>query len=255
MKIKILPYKKGSKSAKALAAELGCKQLKLEGSKWRPRIGDVVINWGSSNANHPVFGFDHVKILNHPDQVADAANKLSSFEAFKAAGVKTPAWTTDKAEAEKWFDAGSVVVCRKVLNGHSGAGIVIAEQQDQLVDAPLYTKYINKQEEYRLHVIGDQVVFQQRKARVKDVPDEEVNWKIRNLKGGFIYAIQNVNVCDDAKALAVAAVKALKLDFGAVDIILTKSQKWFVLEVNTACGLEGTTLQIYAEHLNKLARG
>ena len=40
--------------------------------------------------------------------------------------------------------------------------------------------------------------------------------------------------------------------FGAVDMIVTKSGKWYVLEANTACGLENTTLEKYVEQFKHL---
>jgi len=46
MKTFIYPYMKGSKSAKALAQALGIKQIKREGSGFKPR-GKRVINRGS----------------------------------------------------------------------------------------------------------------------------------------------------------------------------------------------------------------
>lgn len=251
MKAKILPYKKGSKSAKALAAALNIKQLKLEGSKWKPRPGSIVINWGTSSTDHPVFQYE-VRVINHPNNVAVAANKLSSFNKFKDAGVKTPLWTVDRKVVEEWLDVGSIVMCRTKLNGHSGEGIVVASNIEELVDAPLYTKYVAKENEYRIHVIDNKAVFIQRKARVLEVPDEKVNWQIRNLAGGFIYANQNVVAPEGAEDIAIHAVSALGLHFGAVDIIKTKSGGLFVLEVNTACGLAGTTLKVYEENLKDL---
>jgi glutathione synthase/RimK-type ligase-like ATP-grasp enzyme len=44
------------------------------------------------------------------------------------------------------------------------------------------------------------------------------------------------------------AVAALGLDFGGVDVIWNeRRQMAYVLEVNTACGLEGQTVNDYAE--------
>jgi glutathione synthase/RimK-type ligase-like ATP-grasp enzyme len=45
-------------------------------------------------------------------------------------------------------------------------------------------------------------------------------------------------------AMAVHCVSALGLDFGAVDVIENKKGSW-ILEVNTAPGLEGQTLEVY----------
>lgn len=249
--MKIYAYNQGSASAKALAEALGIKRVKHDG---RVIKVDTLINWGASVFKRAV-GFD--RILNCPDAVKKAANKLETFKALAEAEVSKPLCTTDREIAEIWIaDEGHAVVCRTVLNGHSGEGIVIAETVEQLVDAPLYTRYIKKKEEYRIHVFrnpendeeGDPVYdafFIQRKARKKEVPDEEVNWKVRNLAGGFIFANKDVEVADEAKQEAVKAVNALGLDFGAVDIIQGTDGKFYVLEVNTACGLEGTTLEKY----------
>jgi len=46
----------------------------------------------------------------------------------------------------------------------------------------------------------------------------------------------------------LASVMALGLDFGAVDIVYNENDnKAYVLEINTAPGLSGTTLEKYVE--------
>ena len=244
MAIKILPYKRGSASAKALADALGVKRLKLEGSRWKPRPNDVVINWGSRK-QHPALNAGTV--LNPPDKIELASNKIKSFERFKQCKVKTPEFSLNKEDAFKWIENGKKVVCRTVLGGHSGEGIVIAETEDEVVDAPLYTSYIPKKDEFRVHVMDSVPFFIQRKARLREVPDDQVNWQVRNLKGGFIYANQDIEAPIGVENVAVEAVLALGLDFGAVDVLVTNRGNVFVLEVNTACGLAGTTLDKYSE--------
>ena len=52
---------------------------------------------------------------------------------------------------------------------------------------------------------------------------------------------------------ATAAVEALCLDFGAVDVVWNATKnKAFVLEVNTAPGVEGTTLEEYKEYFENV---
>lgn len=237
-RFKIYGYKPGSASAKNLAEHLDTKVLKHVGSKYRPRIGDTVVNWGS----HNIPGFGPAKVLNK--DVRSAGNKLTAFQVMKGGGVNVPEFWTNKEDIPA--DAYPVV-CRKILNGHSGAGIVIADTVDELVPAPLYTKYVKKKEEYRVHVYGEEVFFIQRKARVLD--NENPNWRVRNLEGGFVFAKEEqgdvpLPVLEQAKK----AVKALGLDFGGCDVIWNhKEQKAYVLEVNTACGLEARTAEAYAE--------
>ena len=251
--VSILPYNMGSESAKALAMATGYKRLRREGSLFKGRPDKVVINWGCSAVSDEVA---KCTIINRPECVAIAANKLSCFVSMlKDGGVTIPPFTVDRIEALGWLENGSSVVVRTILNGNSGAGIVLAETpMDELPIAPLYVKYIPKKQEYRIHVRGGEVVDVQRKARRKDLPDNQVNWKIRNHDNGFVFA-RNDFVCpDDVKVQALNAVKAVGLDFGAVDVIFNEQeQKAYVLEINTAPGLTGTTLEGYAEAFKKLA--
>jgi glutathione synthase/RimK-type ligase-like ATP-grasp enzyme len=245
--VKLYAYNNGSASAKALAAALGIKRLKHEGKLIRFFNQDILINWGASKFERNIEAhWDNV--LNQPQNVAKAVNKLTTLKTFKEAGVVAPDWTEAPVEALEWLHAGFIVVARTVLNGHSGQGIVIMNGAAEFVDAPLYTKYIKKDQEYRIHVFQGEAFFVQRKARKMDVPAEQVNWQVRNLAGGFIYANQNVECPDVYKVEACKAIAALGLDFGAVDLITDKkTQLGYVLEVNTACGLAGTTLDKYVE--------
>lgn len=248
--MKLYPYNQGSKSAKALAEALGIKRIKHEGKPLMVRPGQTIINWGSSAFNRRVEGFGWT-LLNSPECVAKAVNKLQSFNALKG-HASIPEYTESAVEAVKWLAEGFTVVERHKLTGHSGEGVRIVEPGGELQAAPLYVKYINKKEEYRLHVFRDKVFFVQRKARNKDVPDDQVNWKVRNHGNGFIFAHQGVDVPEEAKKEAITAIQALGLDFGAVDLIWNqKNNKYYVLEVNTACGMEGTTLDKYVEVFNE----
>lgn len=244
--MKLYSYNNGSASAKALAAGLGIKMLKREG---KPIVvKDVLINWGCSRIERDILG-DHVT-LNPEYAIQTAVNKLTAFQTMKDV-VSIPEFTEDRYDAINWLAGGHTVVARTKLNGHSGEGIHILTQDNEFVEAPLYVKYVKKNAEYRIHVFQEEVFFVQKKARKLDVPDEEVNWQVRNHQNGFIYANQDVQVQEEAKKQAIMAVKTLGLDFGAVDIIETAKGKIYTLEVNTACGLEGTTLQKYIEQFNK----
>lgn len=249
--MKIYAYNNGSKSAKALAAALGTKLIKHEGKPLK--FGGHMINWGCSRVERDLVG-NHIT-LNPEYAIQTAVNKLTAFQAMEDA-VSIPEFTTDPLVAQEWLREGTAVVVRHKLNGHSGEGIEIvdiAEGPGGITAAPLYTKYIKKVAEYRVHVFGDEAFFVQKKARKLEVPDEEVNWQVRNLKGGFIYANQNVEASPAIIEQAVKAIAALGLDFGAVDIVVKKDGTPYVLEVNTACGLEGTTLDKYVEQFKKVA--
>ncbi len=245
MKTYIYPYNKGSQSAKLLSEALNVKRLKLVGRKFKGRPDKTVINWGSSKISDQAAA---CKVINVPEAVMLSSNKLKSFELFKEAGVSIPPFWTNKDEAEEEIRNGSCIVCRTILSGHSGAGIVIANNVDELVKAPLYVAYIPKKHEYRYHVFMGKVIDVQRKARNKDVADEDVNWKVRNHDNGFIFMREGVEEDARASEQAILAVEALGLDFGAVDIIWNeKKDTYYVLEVNSAPGLTGTTLDNYVD--------
>lgn len=248
----IYPYKMGSVPAKELAERLGVKRLKHKGSTFKGSPDKVVLNWGASKIDNPEIL--KCKIINHPDAVKFASNKLNFFKANAVEdGARIPPFTEDGAFVKEQLAKGQVVIARTVLNGNSGQGIVVMENPEDFVEAPLYTLYVSKKQEYRVHVFNGEVLDIQRKARRKDVPDDQVNWKIRNHDNGFIFArgealgVVPQDVLDQAKR----AVVKCNLDFGAVDVIFNdREQKAFVLEVNTAPGLSGSTLDNYVEALS-----
>lgn len=119
-----------------------------------------------------------------------------------------------------------------------------------MVDAPLYTQYVKKADEYRIHVFDGQVIDIQQKRKRQEVPNEEVDYQIRNLAGGWVFCRDNIDCPSVCSTLAIDAVSALGLTFGAVDIGFNRNEGvGYVYEVNTAPGLEGSTLDSYFEAL------
>lgn len=239
MKIRIEPYKLWSGGAKALGARAGIlratrRQVAKHGDF------DVVVNWGRSERR---FNGEYI---NAPEQVAVASDKLRAAEALREHGVPQPEYTTDYNVAKQWVEAGQTVVCRTLLRASEGRGIVLATTVDELCKAPLYTKYVKKADEYRIHVAFGKAIDAQQKKRRLEVPDESVNWQIRNAKNGWVFTRGGVSPPRCVGDAAVAAVAALGLDFGAVDVgYNVHAGQATVYEVNTAPGLEGTTLHSY----------
>lgn len=248
MRTFILPYKTGRRVPRELSRLLGWKQIKTDNSKYVPKNGDVVVNWGRSS----IWKYENkVKMVNNPEIVADAVDKICCLEILSASGISIVESTTDKRDAEDWIHNGSVVYCRTVLNGHSGQGIVIANTKEELVPAPLYTKGIGKCREYRIHVIGGEAVLIAQKKRRNG---GDADGAIKNHGSGWVYSTNDIKpISDVVIQTAVQSVEALGLDFGAVDIA-TRNDNYFVFEVNTAPGLHGKTLEVYAERLDKLVK-
>jgi glutathione synthase/RimK-type ligase-like ATP-grasp enzyme len=225
-KLVVVPVKMGSKGAKALAATL------------------------SEKVGHKVF---RVK----PDRVRGrvafrlraGTDKLTQFTKFKEANVSCPDFTTDRDTAAGWIRDGSIVVCRTLLRSSEGRGIVVAEAEDQLVAAPLYTRYVKKKKEFRVHVLNGNVIDVQEKRKKREF-NYERDTRIRNLANGYVFcrdSLHRVQALDD---LALAACRALGYTLGAVDVGWNeRNNHYFVLEVNATPGMEGTTLQNYANEI------
>ena len=213
-KIRIQPYKRWSGGAKALGNRCGIlratpRQVERHGDF------DYIINWGSSERK---FNGTYV---NEPEKVAIASNKLRAAETLGNYGVPQPTYTTDTEVAQGWLDEGSSVVCRTLLRANSGRGIILctAENGTPLAKAPLYTKYVKKADEYRVHVLGDRVIDVQQKRKRQEVDNEEVNYQIRNASNGWVFCRDGVEPSPYVTDAAVRAVSALGLDFGAVDVV------------------------------------
>ena len=240
----IFPYKMGSRSASALSKALNCPQIRHQKSAFKGSKFKTVINWGASEVPREV---SYSKILNHPQFTSESGNKLTFFRKMSKAtnAPDVVPWTTDRAEAQKWSDKGHTVVCRNSLQGHSGHGIIIVNPGEVVPQSPLYTQYIKKDSEWRIHVMKGQVIDVQRKVRDKD--QEPKNWKVRSHDNGFIFIRNTEQPPASVLDNAVKAVRAASLDFGAVDVIhKNKTKQSYVLEVNCAPGLENHTVEVYA---------
>lgn len=253
---KIYPYKVGSASVKKLKEVLNAVIIKTEGSRYRYKDSDLVINWGNSRRSNVLEG---VPVLNDPEAVAVASNKLLTLQRLLEEGVSHVPFTADIATARRWLADGNKVFVRNSLTGHSGAGIEVLTngEVDSLHNARLFTQGVQNHGEYRVHVFDGEVILYQKKSRRVDedgnVVNEGVDHDVRNLASNWIYRTGNLNRLERIEDLAIQAVASLGLDFGAVDIIKDQDGQVYVLEVNTAPGLGNKdTLDAYVEAFNSL---
>lgn len=259
MTLIIAPYKLGSRSARSIRDALrgmGTKAVTLQ--RQAKGVRNPILNWGQSSLSYvPPKG---VLIINPPNEVAKLTNKLRFFEMFGKVGDTVPAWTKDPKVAEQW----PKVMCRQKLEGSGGDGIVVwTPDKGPLPKAPLYTEYVGKTHEYRLHMakVGDvyePILIQRKifkKTAERPVPDA---WEVRNHANGFYFVSDNPNaepVPEPVKAVAqkVMAEQLNGLHFCALDVIYNnKSKKALVLEGNSAPGMENDTIRIYAEYINSV---
>lgn len=262
MAIKLYAYNMASESARLLCDKMDIYQIKHQGSRYVPRINDVVINWGSHVLPDRL---NDCKILNNPYYTCVIANKGAYAARIFRMEDNDPNWfrsikfTASPAVAEAWHLEGHTVVARTVLNGSEGSGIMIIKPEDNTwVNAPLYSKYQPKEREYRVHVIDGKVIKVQRKLRSKDLPPPEADaFLVRNTANGFRFCTTDEYPADVATQ-AVNVCKYFCLDFGGVDVIYKEARrlvdgKAHVVEINSAPGIEGNTVDAYATALTDLA--
>ena len=239
---------------------LSCRVPRLFNDRPNPlfdkRGAKHIINWGNSGGQAKAVQ----SVFNPFESVSLASNKLQTFEKLKDVdGVRIPDFTTSRDVAYEWLRKDDVaVVARTKLSGHSGDGIVlVSDKAGELPQAPLYVKYVKKEKEFRVHVAFGEVIDVQEKRKRQEVDKEDVNFQIRNHHTGWVYCREDIQEPGNLRNMAVLVVQRVGLDFGAVDIIYNvKRNECYVLEVNTAPGLEGTTVDRYAEaFVKELRRG
>ena len=237
-----------SQGAKLLPGSLGIKMIRPDNSSFRGGSTKTIINWGSGTP----FPFDlkGTTVLNTPDRVVKVTNKRVFFEMCREhGGVDIPDFTTRNIEALDWLRNGHTVFARTILQGSGGEGIVDIQHEDQLneiQEGTLLVKYIKKKKEFRIHVADGEVIDQQQKKKKGSVPLESINWRIRNHNGGFVFCREGVDIPKKVIDQAKLALEVSGLCFGAVDVLWNaKHKRAVVLEINTAPGLEGSTVLSY----------
>ena len=182
----------------------------------------------------------------------DQKGKIEQYQYFTDHAIPALVWTTDKSVAKNWSEEGTVVICRTLTHASEGKGIVVAESPSQVVVAPVYTQYKKKKKEFRVHIFKNQVVHVLEKRRKTNF-EGTTDAKIRNTANGYVFCSDGVSEPVGLRDLALAASKVTKSDFKGVDIGYNeKKNELFVIEVNSAPGIEGSNVSRY---VNTIVQG
>ena len=209
----------------------------------------ILLNYGAIKSLTNFTG----RYLNHPDAVNRASCKIDTFKILSSRGLSCVPWTTDKNEALTWQQEKKMVVARTLTRASEGRGAIFLEPDQEIVSAPLYTQYVKKKAEFRVNVAFGSVINIRQKKRRKDF-EGEVNNLCRSHSNGWVFCSEGVDKSNPIlQEMALSAVSALGLDFGAVDIIYNEKQnQYYILEVNSAPGMEGETLINFIEALKNV---
>ena len=200
------------------------------GSNGPDRRPDRIIRWGN-RAELRFQASVNGGVLNKKQALTDASNKGRCLELLTNAGVNTPPAATQ-------FDGELLVGRTETHVGGSGFYLITSQRDFELagrLGCTHFMAYIPTQREYRIHVFKGAILGAGEKLMDTD---NCTSLHIRNVGTGWTFRYNNIErIPRDTERVAVDAVTALGLDFGAVDIIKSVNNNFYVLEVNTAPSL------------------
>ena len=111
-------------------------------------------------------------------------------------------------------------------------------------DVDYFIQYIPKRAEFRVHILGNKIVSVSKKVK----RGKWIDNKICNINNGWKHKEYYGILRWILGAIGRRAKNALGYDFGAVDIIVSKGFKIYVLEVNSAPRLNLKRRKLYANY-------
>lgn len=232
---RLIYHESGSESAKRLAAFMGIVgSQEIPKSEERPKW---LIRWGTQRKVPlaPALG-----VINSSSALARQTNRINHLYSIQLAGVRVPrVWAGFTGNGTFPIP----VLGRQLKGPHGeqtakGAGIVHYPAGTPVGKHAFFVEYIPKVHEFRVDVVAH-------KTRVRELTPKDPSAIAWNTDG--VFNTPSIAVPSAVSVQAAAAVKALGLDFGAVDTILTPQGEVVVLEVNTAPELTNPTLEWYAK--------
>lgn len=165
------------------------------------------------------------EVLNSKKAISLASSKKRARQKMIEEGVPCPKLTKDEFP-----------MLARPIRHKKGEKFFIIKHALEIMSLPeddyYYQKYLEKVNEYRVHVFFNKVIAVQKKQ------GEFEKFECWNHKNGFIFEVTPWSkiprgICK----VGVDAIKAIELSFGAVDIIEDKEGNFYVLEINTAPGV------------------
>lgn len=254
-----LYHRSTSPTGRVLAKALGISYGHLGPGQTRRRIGSIqsslslarsIIRWGSQQ-DLP-SGSPCERTLNGVGALSIASSKLRALEKMEAAGISACPWFSPRRKTSSVSSLPELrelspegVVLGRSCHGSKGRDIRVFQPGEEPCGCELYTAYIPNTREYRIHVFQGEVIRVQ--GKYLDFPEQHTNPYIKNYGQGFRFRAPDRELHKDRLETACAAVDALGLDFGAVDLLIGTDKKCYVLEINTAPACSPLTARAYIE--------
>jgi len=196
-----------------------------------------VLRWGAD------YGVANIrKCLNSATAIKRTRKKLRMLANLRDAGVTVPMETDSLPCVARWN------------GGSRGSGLSFCKTTVEMEEARkdgagAFLEWIPIKKEYRIHVFRGLVISICEKKK-----NRKSHKYIRSVSNGWkfcdVACLRGVDAVDLIYS-AVAAVRALELDFGAVDLAMSKDNIPVVFEVNTAPGLNDDRAKLYTKHIMK----
>lgn len=220
---------------------------------------DLFIRWGTTEQ------FDFIrykKELNTRESVLRTTNKLDMLQTLSNSGISTIEFSSDVALLNTLADhTGNVYIRNR-------QGVVRYGNDYNALTDLYYSRPIRfKRREYRVHVFNGKVL-----GAYEKVPLSLAEGQARNfdtLPRLFKSDTCKFTRCDltidenglqprvneEAQRLCINAVNSLGLLFGGVDLVRDKHGNFFVVEVNSAPGLNGLNVDRWVEAITEYYNG
>jgi glutathione synthase/RimK-type ligase-like ATP-grasp enzyme len=179
-------------------------------------------------------------------------NKLTQLKVFRDNGLQIPDFYPINWNVSRHYHYP--LIARKYFHTKGKDAIFLKTRGSwrkrlrRVATRHYFVKYIPKAEEFRVHVCGEEVIGISTKVPFEDEVQHPHIWSRDRGWGQVDY---NGPHAEKLCELGVKALKALKYDFGAVDIFLGKDGKFYLLEVNSAPRLNRRRRKLYAQFFRK----
>ena len=217
--------------------------------KWVKRLivddADILIRWGDRS----IIPFIPKIEYNGHRGLSNASNKKMARELMFKAKVPVPTPISHL----KPFERNKPVVIRPLHHRGGNDFVVIREDEvlqrfinDNNMDNYYISEVYEKTREYRVHCALGKVLLIKEKPKPENLDTVAWNFEVNELPWTTINRKDyDIEMCK----IALSAIKAVGLDFGAVDIMAEpkdkKQPKYAVLEVNTAPSMTPYLIEKY----------
>ncbi len=235
--------------------------------------GHALLRLGSTTPMEEIFpnGIpNNCTILNSVEACKISGNKVLMKRAFDSAEIITAEWGVVREVLDDWDTFPAIVKHRASSKGNGIYLIQNAQElrecmEDKSPETHIIEKYYTYSKEYRIHIIAGEPVISYRKMLQRDAVerwhrhDDNSVWICEhNPETGqpnplFAKPGNWEEICN----MAVAAMNAVGIDVGAVDIKVQGKDnmvdpKFIILETNSAPSLGDYTITKYINKLNTL---